>query len=410
MNKKQWMMLGGGFIVLLLVVFLALFIKDTQDPSEKAVKELKKEKEELQEDKRNEITKILGTKDEILTYEEMKDIVKEIEKDHGELFDHEVRNIISDKYGEINGIAYHYGYLVKKDDSEFNLTQVANNLAGAMELGYTDVGDDYEDVSIESAIIPTKSLIEYTNPVNNTDEPEKEPTRVVDEIEGSMEPLVALVNNSDGFVETNKGYVGYPRVINSLPHAMYFGIDDEWERYKKVPLEVDILLKEDTTLKEAIEKYSDLYITVNGEEAEVINTILSEEDFKKLMELIMEDEEDVKRRVDNLGGIKEAYEFTKGYKGFGAYIDRGLLEDEGDIRKEYKELLDKKMLRNTVITVAYEFPLDAIASEFDVEEDYIYEHVENGLINEVDVTIEGNNFKLIPNDKKVSDIGIYYKE
>lgn len=292
MGKKQWIFVLGGVMVLLLVVWGITYFTKTEDTLGKAVDEAKEETEENRKELSEAMSDLAGIKENLVSMEEIESQLRIWEED-GELGNgtpDEIYKKIQEKYGKETAKAYERGGLYKESDSDFIKDQII--------LGYRMEAEKGNAVSV----LPLMSIHRPIGLQKYYMDEVLEPYMILDKDEYDEEIHDSqFYLDTNGFSQVGDCLIGYPQIVTNLfdmaelqrhlPEINWENVDESLNKVI-VPLKFYVLLEDDLSLEDAIDKLSNMDVTVNGLKAryygkylEDFSTELPKNDKKSLLML-----------------------------------------------------------------------------------------------------------------------------
>lgn len=292
MGKKQWIFVLGGVMVLLLVVWGITYFTKTEDTLGKAVDEAKEETEENRKELSEAMSDLAGIKENLVSMEEIESQLRIWEED-GELGNgtpDEIYKKIQEKYGKETAKAYERGGLYKESDSDFIKDQII--------LGYRMEAEKGNAVSV----LPLMSIHRPIGLQKYYMDEVLEPYMILDKDEYDEDIHDSqFYLDTNGFSQVGDYLIGYPQIVTNLfdmaelqrhlPEINWENVDESLNKVI-VPLKFYVLLEDDLSLEDAIDKLSNMDVTVNGIKAryygkylEDFSTELPKNDKKSLLML-----------------------------------------------------------------------------------------------------------------------------
>src|SRR5690625_2037426 len=356
MNKKQWIILLSGLVVLALAVWGITHFTKTKDTANEAQNEAEKEVSKTRDEKAEEISEKVGIKEKLVSMEEIEKAIKGWEVNEGTMTPTKEYEYIKEEFGKENAEAFKHNQLYKEDDSEFVKDQIV--------LMYQNRSEDTKTVPLLPLLEIERSIAgEYGGDSNKVDS-----YTIVDEV--GKENEVYDDNyylDKLGFEKAGNYLIGYPKIDTTYKHDNYYWDElfdtDKDEYTSKSTLTFYVLLEEDMKLEDAIEELSNLDVQVQGNKADYFGKVL-EKDFPELK-----------------------------YNHLKSLIDLNV--------EDGMEYLPK----NGVVTVMYEYDGENIFPKGTENEIESYEDIESILNNpefQPRITINGKEFQL----QRGSEVGI----
>lgn len=279
-------------MVLLLVVWGITYFTKTEDTLGKAVDEAKEETEENRKELSEAMSDLAGIKENLVSMEEIESQLRIWEED-GELGNgtpDEIYKKIQEKYGKETAKAYERGGLYKESDSDFIKDQII--------LGYRMEAEKGNAVSV----LPLMSIHRPIGLQKYYMDEVLEPYMILDKDEYDEEIHDSqFYLDTNGFSQVGDCLIGYPQIVTNLfdmaelqrhlPEINWENVDESLNKVI-VPLKFYVLLEDDLSLEDAIDKLSNMDVTVNGLKAryygkylEDFSTELPKNDKKSLLML-----------------------------------------------------------------------------------------------------------------------------
>ncbi|HLQ71660.1 MAG TPA: hypothetical protein VK142_07640 [Bacillota bacterium] len=236
-DKTKISMISTGILILIGVILIFVYSNDDVKNSSEAESTNDKQ-EEMEAKIEKEFQEKFPFYDELLTKEEMEEVVSGYKENNPEITDSEIKEKLEMEHGEINKYAYQTALLIDKDMDMFDREQILAEL---------------------NEEIPVKSI---SNPIasGDADIEEKNRFQTLDELSHLIFEDESFYADTNGFITNNGLNLGYP-VLDG-----WFEPSDE--HLRSVSLQLHYLVDEDVPL----EDYEDFYykltnnfdVSING--------------------------------------------------------------------------------------------------------------------------------------------------
>lgn len=268
----------SGLVVLLLAVWGITYFTKTEDTLGKAVDDAKKETEKNRKELSKGIADQAGIEESLVSMEEIESQIRiweEDEKIDNEVDTDEIYKKIKEEYGNETAKAYKRGGLYKENDSKFIKDQII--------LGYRMEAED-------GTAVPVIPLMSIHRPIGGQKyymDEVLEPNMILEKDEYDEEVHDSqFYLDTNGFLQVGDNLIGYPQLVTNLFEALKLQRslpEIDWEKHLDesiekmvIPLKFYVLLDEDLNLEEAIDKLSNLNVTINGTEANYYGKVLGD--------------------------------------------------------------------------------------------------------------------------------------